>query len=115
MKIYDHRKDATGRWLFVPMAISLDTRSTKYVQGAFKISWYARNQKRFSRGHFPYLADAIRAGKAKQLELQDGNGEQMPLADSRKRIDDAAILYLEELEKNSRPGTLARATETRAG
>ena len=67
VRIYSHEKKADGKWTFVPVDISLDSRQTKQVPGAFKLSWYQGGAKQFSKGHFLFLADAIRAGKQKQL------------------------------------------------
>lgn len=110
VKIYNHKKQRDGTWTFVPVDINLDTRSVKTVPGSFKISWYDGSKKQFSKGHFPYLADAIRAGKAKQLQLQDGNGhEPVEAEDSRTPIDVAADAYLHTTKLNGRPGTYALA------
>jgi hypothetical protein len=110
VKIYNHVKQRGGGWRFEPVNISLDTRSTKTVVGNFKISWYQGDKKQFSKGHFKFLHDAIRAGKAKQLQLQDGNGQQPVSAEgTRVPIDVAADAYLRRVELNGRPGTYALA------
>jgi hypothetical protein len=107
VKIYNHTKRPNGRWTFIPVDISLDTRSTKSVTGNFKISWYQGGKKQFSKGHLLHLHEAVRAGKQKQLELHDAMDGVQPAASEPGRvpIDLAADAYLRTTKLNGRPGT----------